>query len=281
MYEAKASGRNAVRVFAAGHTHGQPRARLEAELHGALERDELLVHFQPLVDVAGRIRGAEAVLRWQHPRQGLLLPAQFIGPAESAGLLPAIEQWLLERVCAQLPRWHDDAEMGELFVAVNLNPRQLSRSQFVGQTLAMLARSGASPARLRLKIEQSMLDQMPEVAIASMHALRAQGLRFVLDKFGASPLALNALRNIPFDQLNLDRSCVSEMGSDPRVSVIAGSLAALGRGFGMTVLAEGVENVTQRTALAEVGVDLFVGGDSGRALSASELQHAVRRSLMA
>jgi predicted signal transduction protein with EAL and GGDEF domain len=272
MYEAKAAGRATFRFF-------DPRmqvaldasATLEADLRGALRRDELRLHYQPVVNGAGRITGVEALLRWQHPLRGLIGPAEFIAQAEKSGLIVELGEWVLEQACGQLLRWNAAAGSAHLTMAVNVSARQFRQPAFVDQVLAVLERSGADPRLLKLELTESMLLTDMDDVIAKMTTLKAHGVGFALDDFGTGYCSLSYLKLLPIDQLKIDRSFVHDMLHTRHASSIVRAIVTLARSMDLAVVAEGVETREQWSALEAIGCASFQGYLFGRAVPLEEL----------
>ncbi len=279
MYQAKASGRNALRFFDTRIQEGLlRRAMLESELRQALRANEFVLHYQPIVDAAQRLLGAEALLRWQHPRRGLVLPGEFIAVAEETGLIHPLGLWALEAACQQLAEWQRDPAMAGLSLAVNISARQFREPQFTRQVREVLRRTGADPTRLKLELTESMMLDDVEDTIGKMNALKSSGVGFSLDDFGTGYASLAYLKRLPLDQLKIDKSFVPEVGAGPHEIAITRAIVDLGRSLGLTVIAEGVETEAQRESLAGYGCHVFQGnlfGQPGPAEALRQRAHAV------
>ncbi len=260
MYQAKSAGRNTLRLFdpqmqilvAAG-------AELEADLRGAQQRGELLLHYQPIVDAEGCITGVEALLRWSHPQRGMVSPAQFIPVAEKSGLILPIGGWVLETACRQLKLWAANAATRHLTASVNVSARQLRQDDFVHQVVQTLQRHGVPASRLRLELTESMLLNDVEDVIGKMNALKSIGVGFSLDDFGTGYSSLSYLKRLPLDQLKIDQSFVREVPTSNSDASIARVIVGLARSLGLGVVAEGVETEAQRRFLLDNGCDGFQG----------------------
>jgi diguanylate cyclase (GGDEF)-like protein/PAS domain S-box-containing protein len=269
MYDAKAAGRNTYRFFAARmQVAVDEQAALESDLRHAVERGELRLHFQPIVDDDGRIVCAEALVRWQHPGRGLLGPDQFIPIAERSGLIVAIGQWVLTQACSQLAQWGREAGSRNLQVAVNVSARQFSQFDFVERVLGALQRSGAETRHLKLELTESVLLHDVEEVIAKMTVLRSHGVCFALDDFGTGYSSLSYLQRLPLDELKIDRSFVHDMLSSPNAATIVCAIVALAESLGLDVIAEGVETDAQRKFLGSCGCRRFQGYCFGRPVAA-------------
>ena len=267
MYQAKGLGRNALCFFdpeMQAMVHA--RTALEADLREAIRQEQFVLHYQPLVDSSGALVGAEALLRWQHPRRGLVAPGEFIPLAEDTGLILPLGQWVLESVCRQLSAWSARPETARLVVSVNVSARQFRHQDFVSRVLAALACSGANPCRLKLELTESLLVEDIDDVVAKMGALQARGVGFSLDDFGTGYSSLSYLRRLPIDQLKIDRSFVGELLTNANDEAIVRTIVALGQSLALTVIAEGVENEAQKNRLASIGCHCYQGDYFGRPL---------------
>jgi len=252
MYQAKAHGRNTLRFFdPAMQALVAARAELEADLREALQQQAFALHYQAQVDSLGRICGAEALLRWQHPARGWMPPASFIPLAEETGLILTLGFWVLETACAQLAAWAALPYMADLGVAVNVSARQFRQPDFVAQILQVLDRSGADPRRLKLELTESLLVDNLDETIVKMSALKARGIGFSLDDFGTGYSSLAYLKRLPLDEIRSTSPFVRDVLTDPNDASIARSIVALGQSLNLAVVAEGVETDAQYAFLAE------------------------------
>jgi diguanylate cyclase (GGDEF)-like protein/PAS domain S-box-containing protein len=259
MHQAKAAGRNTICFFApALQTAVNARVQLEDDIRRAIETRQFLLYYQPQVE-RGRLIGAEALLRWNHPMRGLLAPGEFIALAESTGLILPLGDWVLETACRQLAAWANHAETAEISIAVNISGLQLRQPDFVKTVLAILDRTGANPQHLDLELTESMLVENVEDVIGKMTKLKSHGVRFSVDDFGTGYSSLAYLKRFPLDQLKIDRSFVRDILVDACSGTIAQTIISLGRAMGLSVIAEGVETEEQRDLLARLGCDAFQG----------------------
>jgi diguanylate cyclase (GGDEF)-like protein/PAS domain S-box-containing protein len=269
MYQAKAAGRNAMRFFDPEmQTAVFNRAALEADFRQALQQHEFLLHYQPQFDIHGCVTGAEALLRWQNPKRGLVSPAEFIPLAEETGLILPLGRWVLETACAQLVVWAMRPETAELTMAVNVSARQFHHPDFVQTALEVLETTGANPLKLKLELTESLLVDDVEDTIAKMSALKAKGLSFSLDDFGTGYSSLYYLKRLPLDQLKIDQTFIRDVLSDPDDAVIVRTIITLGQSLGLVVIAEGVETEAQRDFLAAHGCRHYQGYLFSRPLDA-------------
>jgi diguanylate cyclase (GGDEF)-like protein/PAS domain S-box-containing protein len=272
MYQAKAAGRNTLRFYDPQMQAAvMARAALDADLRQGLQRQELLLYYQPVVDVAGRVTGLEALLRWQHPQRGMVAPGEFITLAEQTGLILPIGQWVMQTACRQLVAWGLQAHTSELSLAVNVSARQFRQPDFVAQVLAILGETGANPQRLKLELTESVLLSDVEDAIRKMSALRERGVRFALDDFGTGYSSLSYLKRLPLDQLKIDQSFVRDLQTDPNDAAIVRTILALSFSMDLVAVAEGVETEGQRQFLLDNGCTVFQGYLFGRPVPLEQL----------
>jgi PAS domain S-box-containing protein len=236
-----------------------PREALLADLRLGLQNNEFTLHYQPQVDAGGIPTGAEALVRWRHPRRGLVSPADFIPLAEETGLILELDRWVLQAACIQLAAWARSNATAHLTLAVNMSACQFRHPDFAGYVLAVLERTGADPRRLKLEVTEGSLIDDVEETIAAMVTLKAHGLGFSLDDFGTGYSSLAYLKRLPLDQLKIDQSFVRDVLTDPNAATIAHAVVTLGQSLGLAVIAEGVETDAQRDFLARHNCDAFQG----------------------
>lgn len=260
MYRAKQDGRNALRFFEQSmQVELTKRTALEAELRLAIAEDQLALYFQPQYDRGGRLIGAEALVRWNHPVRGLLPPSEFIGLAEDTGIITSLGQWVLDTACAQIAAWNETPSTRDLVIAVNVSARQFAQGDFVEAVLTSLRTSGAAPEQLKIELtESTVLDNLAD-AFDKMRALKREGISFSLDDFGTGSSSLSYLTRLPLDQLKIDKSFVDELPRDHQDAMVAQTIIAMGKGLGLHVVAEGVETQSQWSFLMENGCDAFQG----------------------
>ncbi|MDP9348672.1 MAG: EAL domain-containing protein [Gemmatimonadota bacterium] len=258
MYRAKAAGKRRVEVFdRAMHAQVLLRLQQETDLRRALQRDELRLFYQPIVDLgSGRIDGVEALVRWEHPDRGWIPPGDFIPTAEETGLIHGIGQWVLEEACRTLQRWRDGRP---LTVSVNLSGRQLAQPDLVEQVARTLRDTGADPRGLKLEVTESVVVENPESAAETLRSFRALGIEMYMDDFGTGYSSLSYLHRLPLDALKIDRSFVSRIGVDPEGTVVVRTIATLAHSLGLSVVAEGVETPEQLRILRELGCEYAQG----------------------
>ncbi|HEX5824311.1 MAG TPA: diguanylate cyclase [Candidatus Limnocylindrales bacterium] len=232
------------------------RVELENDLRTALERHELRLHYQPLVDLAtDRIVGFEALVRWQHPTRGLVAPLSFIPLAEDTGMIVSIGRWILETACRQAVAWLEERPDSPLVMSVNLSPVQFAQPTLVAEISDILAVTGLPAERLELEITESILLDEGEASTATLRALRDLGVRLVLDDFGTGYSSLSYLRRLPLDTIKIDRSFIDGLDSDDANLPIVQAVIALAHGLGIEVVAEGIETVGQLARLRDLACD--------------------------
>jgi EAL domain-containing protein (putative c-di-GMP-specific phosphodiesterase class I) len=259
MYTAK-SAREGVHVYVPDPTtggSGGDRLRTMEELRTALTTDELVVHLQPQVDLHdGSVVGAEALVRWQHPTRGLLFPAQLLPAAEQAGVLGPLTDRVLELALEAAGRWWADQQVA---VSVNLTAANVTDLDLPSKVAAALHRHGLPPHALTLELVEDTLMADPERGRAVLGDLRRLGVRTSIDDYGTGYSSLAYLRNLPADELKLDRSLTADVDSDPRAAAIVRHTVALAHELGLSLLAEGVEDAQTGAVLAGLGCDVAQG----------------------
>ncbi len=260
MYEAKKSGRNALRFFDPRMQEQlEIRARLEAGLRDALHKQQLRLYYQMQVNQKGQLLGAEVLLRWIHPEQGLISPLQFIPMAEETGLILPIGAWVLENACQQLKAWELNQNTRNMHLSVNVSAKQFRQIDFVAQVREILARSGVNPMRLKLELTESIvLDDVADTII-KMQALRETGVSFSMDDFGTGYSSLSYLTQLPLNQLKIDQSFVRNIGAKASDAIIIQTIIGMANNLSMEVIAEGVETTLQRNILEGMGCLYYQG----------------------
>ncbi|GAB2530359.1 EAL domain-containing protein [Simplicispira piscis] len=272
MYQSKSAGRNALRFFDPQmQAVVSQRVQLDADLRTSLEQGHFRLHYQAQVDRHGRMTGAEALLRWEHPQRGTVLPGDFIPLAEETGFILPLGDWVLKAACLQLAEWAASPTTASLYLSVNVSARQFQQSTFVDGVLAALRLTGANPLRLRLELTESLLLSDAENVIAKMLELKSHGIGLALDDFGTGYSSLAYLRRLPLDLLKIDRAFVHDILIDPNVAAIARTIVALAHSLGLTVVAEGVEQQGQFDYLVEQGCTGYQGYLFGRPVPVQQL----------
>jgi diguanylate cyclase (GGDEF)-like protein/PAS domain S-box-containing protein len=272
MYQAKAGGRNTSSFFDPEmQARVSARVAMEADFRRALAGQEFVLHYQPQVGVDGRIIGAEALVRWQHPQRGLVSPGEFIPVAEETGMIEPLGSWVLRQACRQLALWGAHSRTRGLEMSVNVSARQFHRQDFVEQVLSILDATGARAANLRLELTESLLLKDVDATIEKMMRLKASGVSFALDDFGTGYSSLSYLHRLPLDQLKIDRSFIREAFREGHGAAIVRIIVALGRALKMSVLAEGVETQDQFSFIVAEGCQAYQGYLFARPMPADAL----------
>ena len=261
MYHAKATGRNNVQFYTEGMELAlQERVKMIGELRQALEAGQFELHYQPQFQaLGGRLVGFEALVRWNHPEQGMVSPAKFIPVAEQSGLILPLGEWVLDEACRQLRQWREETGRTDIRMSVNLSAQQLSSPTLIAYVTEVLGRHGLPPNGLELEITESMLMEDVEASIATLGALRDMGVNLSIDDFGTGYSSLSYLKLLPIHHLKLDRSFVKDVEQDASNAAICISTIHLAHNLGLQVIAEGVETAAQRDFLRDNGCDLLQG----------------------
>jgi diguanylate cyclase (GGDEF)-like protein len=273
MYQAKVAGKNCHRFYSRAMDQAvERRVRMEQDLRGAWDRGELSLAYQPVYSLAdGQLRGAEALLRWQHPEHGAIAPSVFIDVAEQSGLIEVIGPQVLRLACEDTMRWqkaHSSAE--QMFVSVNVSPRQLRSGDLPRQVATTLRETGLEAARLHLELTETAVIGDEIHASGLLARLRASGVKIWLDDFGTGFSGLSHLRRVPVDGVKIDRSFVADVLRDPDDLALTTAIIAMAHSLGITVVAEGVEKEGQYAILRERGCDLAQGYWLGHPVSAAD-----------
>lgn len=273
MYEAKKANRSTVCFFDPQMQIAlEHRTQMETKLRQALALERFTLHFQRRVDDRGVTRGAEVLLRWLDPEQGIVSPAQFIGIAEDSGLIVPIGRWVVQIACRQLKSWATLDQTRKLRLSVNISPKQFAEENFVSDVTEILAATGADPALLELEITEGLLLQDVEQIIPKMEALRALGVSFAIDDFGTGYSSLSYLQRLPINVLKIDQSFVRDMPLSRSSEAIVRTIIQMGQSLGLEVIAEGVETEEQKTMLAQRGCFQYQGYLFGRPVPIDALE---------
>lgn len=262
MYQAKEHGRNRYEVFDRRmRAEAVDRLSIENSLRRAVERRELRIHYQPKIDLrTGAIIGAEALLRWEHPDRGLLLPGEFIRVAEESGLIVPIGRWVIDQAIRQTQRWQAEVpRLAPLYICVNLSRRQLGDPHLVEDVAAMLDDTGIDPGLVDLEITESVLMDDVDLAHRALTDLHELGVKLVVDDFGTGYSSLSYLQRFPVDLLKIDRSFVAGLGVNKGDTAIVTAVLSLAHALGMAAIAEGVETAEQLAELRRLGCDMAQG----------------------
>jgi EAL domain-containing protein (putative c-di-GMP-specific phosphodiesterase class I) len=246
------------------------KMKLESDLRSALDRSELRLHYQPIVDLASsKVEGFEALLRWHHRTLGMISPQKFIGLAEETALIVPIGRWVLDRACHDLVRFRKLANRG-VSMSVNVSGRQFSEPAFLGELADVMRRTGVDPSALKLEITESVLMDYRSAPLQWIEQCKQLGTQIALDDFGTGFSSLSYLASFPIDTLKIDRSFVAAMQQDPRSLKIVRAINQLAHGIGLNVVAEGIEEPEQHEELARMGCELGQGFLFSRAVCFEE-----------
>jgi diguanylate cyclase (GGDEF)-like protein len=283
MYRAKEMGGNRFLFYHAQQTaRVVERLTLDTRLRQALERDELLLHYQPIVQLgSGKIVGVEALLRWNDPERGMVMPATFIPAAEDTGLIVPLGEWVLEAACAQLREWQKQGKANGMTLSVNVSTRQFEGRRLVKSVEQALSRAGLAPGCLELEITENVMLIMNDEVRSSLDSLRGMGVRLSLDDFGTGYSSLSYLKELPFHSLKLDQSFVRKIPGQPGDSQIVTTILALAKGFELEVIAEGIETQAQYDFLRDHGCEFGQGYLMSRPQPAEALEAMLGRPLLA
>ena len=271
MYEAKKAGRNTLRFFdPLMQEELETRAQLETGLRDALRKQEFRLYYQMQINHTGRILGAEVLIRWIHPEQGLISPLQFIPLAEESGLIIPIGTWVLESACQQLKAWEGNPLTCDLQLAVNVSGRQFRQPDFVAQVSEIINRTAINPQRLKLELTESIVLDNVADTIDKMQAIRQFGVSFSMDDFGTGYSSLAYLTRLPLKQLKIDQSFVRNIGINSSDATIVQTIIGMADNLGMEVIAEGVETQEQRDFLERMGCMVYQGYLFGKPVPVKE-----------
>ena len=275
LYKAKEEGRNNYQFFDPSlQAHVTARTEMLRDLRDAISLDQLHLNYQPIVDVEGNIQGVEALLRWNHPERGATGPDIFIPLAEQNNLIPAIGQWVLEIACFQLREWAEDEVRSAWTMSVNVSAKQFNEIEFVNNVRRALEKTGADPKQLYLEITETLLHHDLEGTKGKMEELRDMGVRFSLDDFGTGYSSLRYLKQLPIDQLKIDKSFVRDLQSDANSAAIVTIILTLARSLNIRVVAEGVETLEQFAMLKGHDCHAYQGYLFSKPLCAEEINAA-------
>ncbi len=262
MYRAKEMGRSCYAIFDQNMYYQTLRLlHLESDLRQALERNEFLLHYQPIISlITGKLSGFEALVRWEHPKQGFVSPGEFIPMAEDTGLIVPLGEWVLREACRQMQAWQSQyPEAQELRISVNLAGKQLQEPDLIDKIDAILAQTQLDGQSLRLELTESMLMERTEEIIAILQQIRDRQIQLSIDDFGTGYSSLSYLHRFPVTTLKIDRTFVSNMSSDAENFEIVRTVITLAHTLSMEVVAEGVETIEQSTQLKGLGCELSQG----------------------
>ncbi|NMG76954.1 EAL domain-containing protein [Aromatoleum diolicum] len=278
MYQIKARGKNGYLRYTPEMSRNHvERVDLDNELRVALEQEQFTLHYQPQVDIVeGRVTGVEALIRWEHPERGLLGPNTFIPLAEEGGLIFAISDWVLHESCRQLASWAQHG-IHDIRLAINISPLEFKRADIVERILKPIQAYRLPPGNIEIEITENLLMDDAECVIAKVHELRKHGIHISIDDFGTRYSSLNYLRRFPINTVKIDQSFVRDLDSTGRSSPVISAIVGIARGFGLNVLAEGVETEYQLNALKAHGCQVMQGFYFSPPVPPAELLRYVQR----
>ena len=260
MYQAKQAGKNTLRFFDPMMQKDiAERAAIEAELHRAIAEHEFELFYQPQCNEVGEVLGAEALIRWNHPTKGLILPQHFISLAEDTGLIVPIGEWVITMACAQLKAWQTQGNTSRLSLSVNVSQKQFQQADFITKIDAIVNEYGVDPSKLKVELTESVLAKDLELTITRMNELGNMGIQLSLDDFGTGYSSLQYLKTLPLSQLKIDYSFVRDLMTDPNDRSIVKTIISMAKGLGLGVIAEGVETQEQKQYLLSEDCTLYQG----------------------
>lgn len=273
MYSAKSLGKNRWQIYNKKIDGAEQNdLSLEAAMHQGIEKGEFSLHYQPIFCAqTGELKGAESLMRWNHPTMGMVSPIKFIPLAESSGLIEILGTWALRMACYQARLWQE-AQHGNFYISVNVSPRQFMQADFSGLVTRALNESGLAPSNLMLEITEGVLMESPQHSGAILAQLREIGIKIAIDDFGTGYSSLAYLKKFPLSVLKIDKSFVDDVPENPEDVAIIAAIMGLASGLGLTVVAEGVEHTAQLEFLRQKGCALIQGYLTGRPVAAELFQ---------
>jgi EAL domain-containing protein (putative c-di-GMP-specific phosphodiesterase class I) len=253
------------------------RTTLGSELRIAVEKQQFQLYYQIQVNNLWSPFGAEALIRWPHPERGLVSPIEFIPLAEDLGLILPIGQWVLDTACAQLKVWQQDVLTRDFTLSVNVSAKQFHQAEFVAQVQSAVQRHAINPQLLKLELTESILLERIDDTIATMHTLKAIGIRFSLDDFGTGYSSLQYLKRLPLDQLKIDQSFVHNLAVDSSDKAIVRTIIAMANSLNLDVIAEGVETEEQRQLLLDAGCTHYQGYLFGKPVPIEQFEELLKQ----
>jgi EAL domain-containing protein (putative c-di-GMP-specific phosphodiesterase class I) len=262
MYWAKVQGKGGYEIYDSGMIEGSGRRlQVRTELERALADGDLRVHYQPIVEMTtGELHGVEALVRWEHPERGWILPSDFIGIAEESGLIGEVGDFVLREACTQVHHWEQELTLRPDFqLHVNVSPRQLRSDHLMAEIRQVLTETQLNPRRLVVEMTETFVGEHSDVARERMRELKTLGVSLAIDDFGTGYSSLAILHDMPFDILKVDRAFIDDVDDDARRRAFTAAIFGLGTTLGLTMIAEGVEREQQRVALTALGCSLAQG----------------------
>ena len=278
MYRAKEVGRDNFQFYTSElNTKVHEKFLLQEELRNAVARSEFVLHYQPQVDLrTGRVFAVEALVRWKHPKLGMVPPIKFIPMAEETGLIVPIGDWVLREACRQNKAWQD-AGLPPIVVSVNVSARQFRDKNLVARVVGALKDSGLDAKYLELEVTESLIMQDVDLAVATMEDLRGLGVQLSIDDFGTGYSSLSALKSFPVSRLKIDKSFIDGLLADENDRAVASAIISLGQKLNLRVIAEGVETEAQAEFLRNINCDEMQGYLFSKPFPAQEIEELLRR----
>lgn len=260
LYSAKDSGRDSSVFFDPDMQQKLDFSiQLEQELRHSISQQDFVLHYQPQYDINNSLIAAEALIRWNHPKLGMVNPVEFISIAEDSNLIVPIGRWVLAEACAQLARWQSDPHLAHLTLSINISAKQVWQKNFVKETIDIITRSRADQSKLKLELTESVLLKDIDDTAKKLRLLKGFGLSFSLDDFGTGFSSLSYLKNLPIDEIKIDQTFIRDIMVDESDLVMVKTIISLGENFGITVVAEGVETKPQLDLLKSYSCDVYQG----------------------
>jgi EAL domain-containing protein (putative c-di-GMP-specific phosphodiesterase class I) len=275
LYAAKRRGRGRCEAFGDHiNAHSLLRLELESDLRLAVEREELVLHYQPIISLTtGEVKGLEALVRWNHPTRGIISPLDFIPVAEETGLILSIGRWIFHEACRQMQQWRKlYPTASDMYVSVNLSARQFQQPSLLGNVSRSLAEFDLPPSCVTLEITETVVMEETEFTLTTLAALKATGLRLAIDDFGTGYSSLSYLRRFPVDYLKIDRTFIDGLGRGSEDGLIVSSTIGLAHSLGLQVIAEGAETAEQVRLLCQLSCDNVQGYYFSQPLPAAEIE---------
>jgi diguanylate cyclase (GGDEF)-like protein len=274
MYRAKELGRNTYQFYSASmDAESAARIALDSGLRKALEQKEFVTHYQARVDLnSGKVLGAEALVRWQHPEHGLIPPAKFIQLAEDTGLIVPLTEWVIHTACSQNKVWQE-AGLLPMDITVNISTRSFQQGDLIKIVQEALSQNSLEPKYLKLELTESTLMHNPDVAVSTLEKLKAMGVKIMIDDFGTGQSSLSYLKRFPVDAVKIDQSFVKDITTNPDNAAIAGAIIAMAHSLKLKVIAEGVETLEQLEFLRSLNCDEMQGYFVSRPAPVDEFTH--------
>ncbi|WP_320416298.1 EAL domain-containing protein [Candidatus Reidiella endopervernicosa] len=281
MYKAKEQGRDTFQFYLPSmQLAASERLQMENDLRKAIHNGELSLHYQPQFSIDDRLMGAECLLRWLHPEEGMISQARFIPVAEDSGLILSIGEWVMRSACKQLRMWELEGRGGEINrLAINVSPKQFKQRDFVVMVSRIIEESGIDPSRVELELTEGMLLENVEETIDKMTQLKSIGISFAIDDFGTGYSSLSYLKRLPLDKLKIDQSFVRDIEKGDSGSAIVETIISMTHHLGLEVIAEGVETRGQLDFLKHSGCHHFQGYYFNRPLPVDEFEKELNESI--